>query len=93
MHDESDLDRALAIQPKIVGINNRDLRTFEVDLATTFRLRPSIPPAIIVVSESGIRSRADALKLQEAGVDAMLVGERLMRQPDPGRAAAELLGA
>jgi len=93
VHDESDLDRALAIQPKIVGINNRDLRTFEVDLATTFRLRPMIPPAIIVVSESGIRSRADALKLQEAGVDAMLVGERLMRRPDPGRAAAELLGA
>jgi indole-3-glycerol phosphate synthase len=51
------------------------------------------PPAIIVVSESGIRSRADALRLQEAGVDAMLVGERLMRQPDPRRAAAELLGA
>ncbi len=93
VHDESDLDRALAIQPKIVGINNRDLRTFAVDLATTFRLRPSIPPSVIVVSESGIRSRADALKLQEAGVDAMLVGERLMRQPDPGRAATELLGA
>ncbi|MGD1000487.1 MAG: indole-3-glycerol phosphate synthase TrpC [Candidatus Brocadiia bacterium] len=93
VHDESDLDRALAIRPKIVGINNRDLRTFGVDLAATFRLRPLIPPAIIVVSESGIRSRADALRLQEAGVDAMLVGERLMRQPDPGRAAAELLGA
>jgi indole-3-glycerol phosphate synthase len=93
VHDESDLERALAIQPRIVGINNRDLRTFGVDLATTFRLRPLIPPAIIVVSESGIRSRADALRLQEAGVDAMLVGERLMRQPDPRRAAAELLGA
>ena len=92
VHDESDLARALAIQPKIIGINNRDLRTFRVDLATTFRLRPSISPAIIVVSESGIQSRADALRLQEAGVDAMLVGERLMRQPDPGRAAAELLG-
>jgi indole-3-glycerol phosphate synthase len=93
VHDEADLDRALAIQPKIIGINNRDLRTFNVDIATTFRLRPAIPPAITVVSESGIQSRDDALRLQEAGVDAMLVGERLMRQPEPGRAAAELLGA
>jgi len=92
VHDEPDLERALAIRPKIVGINNRDLRTFRVDVATTFRLRPLIPPSVIVVSESGIRSRADALKLQEAGVDAMLVGERLMRQPDPGKAAEELLG-
>ena len=92
VHDESELERALAIRPRIVGINNRDLRMFRVDATTTFRLRPLISPAIIVVSESGIRSHADALKLQEAGVDAMLVGERLMRQPDPGRAAAELLG-
>jgi indole-3-glycerol phosphate synthase len=92
VHDESELERALAIQPKIIGINNRDLRTFRVDLATTFRLRPLIAPAIIVVSESGIQSHTDALRLQQAGVDAMLVGERLMRQPDPGRAAAELLG-
>jgi indole-3-glycerol phosphate synthase len=101
VHDEADLDRALAIgppvggaggRPRIIGINNRDLRTFEVNFATTFRLRPLIPPGAIVVSESGIRSRADALKLQEAGVDAMLVGEWLMRQPDAGKAAAELLG-
>ncbi len=93
VHDKADLERALAIRPKIIGINNRDLRTFRVDLATTFRLRPSIPLAITVVSESGIQSRADALRLQEARVDAMLVGERLMRQPEPGKAAAELLGA
>ena len=91
VHDEADLDLALAIQPKIIGINNRDLRTFKVDLATTFRLRPAIPTGTLVVSESGIQSRADALRLQEAGVDAMLVGERLMRQPEPGKAAAELL--
>ena len=93
VHDEADLARALAIRPKIIGINNRDLRTFRVDIATTFRLRSSIPPAITVVSESGIQSRADALRLQEARVDAMLVGERLMRQPEPGKGAAELLGA
>jgi indole-3-glycerol phosphate synthase len=92
VHDDRDLERALAIEPEIIGVNNRDLRTFRVDLAVTFRLRPSIPSGIAVVSESGIRSRADALRLQEAGVDAMLVGETLMRRPDPGRAAAELLG-
>ena len=92
VHDESDLERALTIRPEIIGINNRDLRTFKTDLATTFRLRALIPASIIVVSESGIRSHADALRLQQDGVDAMLVGERLMRQPDPGRAAAELLG-
>jgi indole-3-glycerol phosphate synthase len=92
VHDEADLRRALAISPRIIGINNRDLRTFQVSVETTFRLRPLIPPGIVVVSESGIRSRADALKLQEAGVDAMLVGESLMRRPDPGKAAAQLLG-
>jgi indole-3-glycerol phosphate synthase len=93
VHDEPDLERALAIEPAIIGINNRDLRTFRVEAATTFRLRPLIPPATVVVSESGIQSRADALRLQEAGVDAMLVGEQLMRQADPGAAAEELLGA
>ena len=92
VHDEAELERALAVRPRIIGINNRDLRTFRVDLATTFRLRPLIPPGTIVVSESGVRSRADAVRLQEAGVDAMLVGEGLMRQPDPGIAAARLIG-
>ena len=93
VHDEADLGAALAVHPRMIGINNRDLRTFRVDFGTTFRLRPLIPSGIVVVSESGIRSRADAMRLQSAGVDAMLVGQFLMRQPDPGKAAAELLGA
>ncbi len=91
VHDEKELDRALAIAPKIVGINNRDLRTFQINLETTFRLRPRIPAGVTVVSESGIQSRDDVRRLAEAGVHAMLVGERLMRECDPGKAAAELL--
>jgi indole-3-glycerol phosphate synthase len=92
VHNEEELEKALKIAPEIVGVNNRDLRTFNVDFETTLRLRPLIPEGIVTVSESGIRNREDALRLQEAGVDAILVGESLMRQPDPGRAAAELLG-
>jgi indole-3-glycerol phosphate synthase len=92
VHNERELEKALAISPGIIGVNNRDLRTFEVDFETTLRLRPLIPEGILVVSESGIRDREDVRRLQEAGVDAILVGESLMRQPDPGRAAAELLG-
>jgi len=93
VHNEEELQRALAVEPHVVGINNRNLHTFDVALETTLALRPRIPECVIVVSESGIRSRDDALRLQDAGVDAMLVGERLMRQPDPGRAARELLGS
>jgi len=92
VHDEKELDRALASGAAIVGINNRDLRSFRVELETTFRLRAAIPQDKIVVSESGIVGRADALRLQEAGVDAMLVGETLMRRPNPAEAARELLG-
>ena len=92
VHDEKELRRALAAGSGIIGINNRDLRSFRVDLETTFKLRPMIPRGITVVSESGIGSREDVLRLQEAGVDAILVGEFLMRQPDPGEAARRLLG-
>lgn len=92
VHDADDLRQALAVSARIIGINNRDLRTFQVEFETTLRLRPMIPAGTIVVSESGIQTRADALRLQGAGLDAMLVGESLMRQPAPGRAAAELLG-
>ena len=83
---------ALIEEVDIVGVNNRNLRTFDVDLETTIRLRPAIPEGIVVVGESGIRSRADAVRLEEAGVDAMLVGESLMRRPDPGEGVRELLG-
>jgi len=92
VHDGEELERALAVRPALVGINNRNLRTFEVNLETTIRLRPSVPEGVVVVGESGIRSRADALRLEEAGVDAMLVGESLMRRPDPGEGVRELLG-
>ncbi len=77
------LERALEAGADVVGINNRDLRTFTVDLATTERLRPLIPPDRLVVSESGIQTAADVARLRRAGVRAVLVGEALMRAPDP----------
>jgi indole-3-glycerol phosphate synthase len=92
VHDEKELERALDSGAAIVGINNRDLRSFRVDLGTTFRLRAAIPQDKVVVSESGIAGRADVLRLQEAGVDAMLVGETLMRRQNPADAVKELLG-
>lgn len=92
LYEESNLDRVLAAGADIVGVNNRDLKTFQVDLEHTFRLRERIPPGVLMVSESGIRGREDVERLQSAGVDAILVGETLMRQPDIGRAVLELLG-
>ena len=76
----------------IVGINNRNLHSLDVDLATSLRLRPRIPAGVLVVAESGITTRADVAALEEAGVDAILVGEALMRVNDPTATAAELLG-
>jgi indole-3-glycerol phosphate synthase len=81
-HDEREVERALAAGAHIVGINNRDLRTFEVDLATTERLRPLIPHDRVVVAESGIRTREDVQRLADCGVDAVLVGEALIRAAD-----------
>lgn len=92
VHNEEELDHVLASGPRIVGINNRDLRTFTVDMQTTFRLKAGMPPGIIAVSESGIKTRADVLQFQEAGIDAILVGETCMRREDPGDAVRELLG-
>lgn len=92
VHDEVELERALRIDPRIVGINNRDLATFTTDLATTERLLGRVPDDVVVVSESGIGSRDDVLRLGRAGVDAILVGESLLRADDPARAAAELSG-
>ena len=93
VHDREELDRAVALGAPAVGINNRDLGTFEVDLETTLRLRPHIPEGCLAVSESGIFTREDVLRLQRAGVDAVLVGESLMRHPDPGAAVRALLGS
>ncbi len=92
VHDEDDLEKALASGAEILGINNRDLRTFAVSLETTLRLRPRVPEGVPVVAESGIHTRDDVRRLEEAGVDAMLVGEALMKAPDPGAKVRELLG-
>ena len=85
VHTPEELAIALDVEAQIIGINNRDLRTFHTDIATTFRLREAIPADKVVVSESGIYSREDVTKLQEANVQAMLVGESLMRSPDIGK--------
>jgi len=78
VHGEDDVARALRIRAKIIGINNRDLNNFTVDISTTHRLRPLVPQERIVVSESGIKSRSDVEKLKEWGVNALLVGEALV---------------
>ncbi len=92
IHEEANLPRALNAGADLLGINNRDLRRFVTDLDLTFRLRDQVPPEILLVSESGIGCRADVERLEAAGVDAILVGESLMRQPDIGQAVEELLG-
>ncbi len=92
LYEPANLPRVIAIGAQLIGINNRDLRTFEVDLEHTIRMRREIPSDRRVVGESGIRTRADVERLQEAGVDAMLVGETLMARADIGAAMDELLG-
>ena len=90
VHDGAELDRALRLKTPLVGINNRNLRSFEVTLDTTLGLLGRLPPERLPVTESGILDRADVLRMRQAGVDAFLVGEAFMRAPDPGRALAEL---
>jgi indole-3-glycerol phosphate synthase len=90
VHDRAELARALDIEARIVGINNRDLATFRTDLGTTLALLEDVPDDVVVVSESGIRGPADAARLGDAGVDAILVGETLLRAPDPQEAARSL---
>ena len=93
VHDGEELGRALrTVDPELIGINNRDLRDFSVDTGRTEALMAEVPAGKTVVSESGIRSAAEVERLDEAGVDAVLVGESLMRAPDPGAALQELLG-
>ena len=93
VHDEAELRRALAIGPRAVGVNNRDLHTFRVDLDTTARLRARIPREIVLVAESGVRAPADVARLAAIGADAMLVGEALVRAERPGEAARALVRA
>ena len=92
IHDEAELDLALRLDPELIGINHRDLRTFEVDLERGARLASRLPLDRVRVAESGIRTRADVLRLEAAGFDALLVGEALMRASDPGGALRELRG-
>ncbi len=91
VHTREELDRALEIDPVLLGINNRNLTTFEVDLATTEELSEEVPEGVILVSESGLKTRADAQRVFDAGCQAILVGETLMRTGDVARQVAELL--
>jgi len=99
VHDEAELDRAVAAGASLIGVNNRNLKTFKVDLATTERLAnrlraaPGLPRSTaLLVAESGIHTRADVERVSQCGAQAILVGESLMRQPDVGRKLRELLG-
>ncbi|MBK6470012.1 MAG: indole-3-glycerol phosphate synthase TrpC [Betaproteobacteria bacterium] len=90
VHDGGELERALKLNTPLVGINNRNLRTFEVTLDTTLGLLPRVPADRLLITESGILGRADVQHMRDAGVHAFLVGEALMRAPDPGTALARL---
>jgi len=92
VHDRAELERALDLSPMLLGINNRDLRTFNVSLNTTIDLLPLIPENTTVVTESGILATADVTLMQIHQVNAFLVGEAFMRAPEPGRALADMFG-
>ena len=92
VHDGAELERALLLKTPLLGINNRNLRTFEVTLDTTLALLPRVPVDRLLITESGILGRADVQRMRDAGVHAFLVGEAFMRAPDPGVALAGLFG-
>lgn len=92
LYEPENLPRVFDAGATLIGINNRDLRTFKTDLDHTLRMRERIPDECVLVAESGIRSRADVERLQAAGIDAILVGESLMASPDVGAAVDALLG-
>ena len=91
VHDRGELDGALSAGARIVGVNNRDLKTLAVSLDTAVALAPAIPDDVVAVAESGIRTGADVRRLRDAGFDAFLVGEHLMKAPDPGEALRQLV--
>jgi indole-3-glycerol phosphate synthase len=93
VHDAAELQRALRLRTPLVGINNRNLRSFEVSLDTTLGMLKDVPPDRLLVTESGILGPADVKRMRDAGVHAFLVGEAFMRAPDPGEALAALFGA
>ena len=90
VHDRAELERALQLKTRLVGINNRNLRTFEVTLQTTLDMLGDVPPDRLLVTESGILSRSDVQRMRDAHVHAFLVGEAFMRAPEPGEALAAL---
>ncbi len=90
VHDEEELERALAIPAPLIGVNNRDLHTFETSIDTTLRLAVQIPYDRLLVTESGIRTRDDVARLRAEGIEAFLIGETLMRAKDPGAELARL---
>jgi indole-3-glycerol phosphate synthase len=92
VHNPAEIETALGVDPEIVGINNRDLNTFVVDLQTTEKLRPLIPAGIVCVSESGINKTADLSRLAACDIDAALIGEALVTSSDPAAKIRELLG-
>lgn len=91
VHDEAEMERAARLTSRLIGVNNRDLKRFVTDLSTTERLVPLAPPGTVLVSESGINSHADLLRLEAHGIRAFLVGESLMRQPNVAAATEALL--
>lgn len=93
VHDAVELERALALKTPLIGINNRNLKTFEVSLDTTLTLKAKVPAERLLVTESGIMTPQDVARMREAGVNAFLVGEAFMRADEPGEALAELFGA
>ena len=92
VHDEAELDRALKLKTPLVGINNRNLKTFEVSLDATIKLSGKVPADRIVITESGISTKADVKLMRDAKINAFLVGEAFMRADEPGEALAELFG-
>jgi len=92
VHTRAELEVALDAGATVIGVNNRNLKTLAVDLDTCLRLRPLIPAGVVTVAESGLKSPDDVRRVAAAGYDAILVGEALMRAPDPGRALAQLTG-
>jgi indole-3-glycerol phosphate synthase len=90
VHDREELSRALRLKTRLVGINNRNLQTFEVSLQTTLDMLPDVPADRLLVTESGIQTTADVQRMREAEVHAFLVGEAFMRADEPGEALAKL---
>ncbi len=93
VHDQAEMARALKLKTPLIGVNNRNLHTFEVALETTMALQQEVPANRLLVTESGIQTREDVLRLRQAGVKAFLVGEAFMRAPEPGLALADLFQA